>query len=83
MPVYLKQLSREAYCSALPLPSSNIRPPRLTRDIEARGPHAPLDASFLEVKAEVSSIESVEFGVEAFNEIEDVKPEVGIRLDPR
>ena len=69
MPVYLKQLSREAYCSAPPLPSSNIRPPRLTQ--------------FLEVKAEISSIESVEFGVEALDKIEDIKPEVKIRLDPR
>ena len=82
MPVYLKQLSREAYCSAPPLPSYNIRPPRLTREFEARRPRAPLDAPFLDIKAEVSSIESVEFGVEQ-NEFEDFKLEVEIHLDPR
>ena len=61
MRIYLRQLSREAYCSALPLPSTSIRPPRLTRDKEAIRPRAPIRAPISEVKAEVSSIKSVEF----------------------
>ena len=80
--MYLKQLSREAYCSAPPLQSSDIRPPRLSRDCEARRHRAPFDAPFLEIKAEVSSIESVEVDVGSFDELEDVKPEAQIRLNP-
>ena len=71
MPRYLKQLSREAYCLAPPLPSSTMRPPRLTR--------VPLDAPFGELKAEISSIESVEFVADEF----DLKPEIKILVDPR
>ena len=80
MPVHLRQLSREAYCSAPPLPSFSIRPPRLTRDSEASRPHAPLRTPVGEVKAEISSIESVEFVEE-----EDVKPDIkfGIPFNPR
>ena len=79
MPIYLRQLGREAYCSALPLPLSTIRPPRLTRETEARHPRAPIDAPFGELKAEVSSIELVEFFAEEF----DVKPDVKVHLDRR
>ena len=79
MPVYLQQLSREAYCSAPPLPSTSIRPPRLTRDSEANRPCEPLRAPIGEVKAEISSIESVEF----VEEEDNVKPAVkfGIPFD--
>ena len=77
MPIYLQQLSREAYCSALPLPLSTIRPPRLTREMEARRLRAPIDAPFGDLKAEVSSIES-EFFAEEFA----VKPNVKVHLDP-
>ena len=76
---YLKQLSREAYCSAPPLPSSTIRPPRLTREREAGRPRAPLDAPFGELKAKISSIESVEFVAEKFK----LKPDIKIPVDPR
>ena len=79
MPRYLKQLSREAYCSVPPLPLSTIRPPRLTRESEAGRPRAPLDAPFGELKAEISLIESVEFVADKF----DFKPEVKIPVDPR
>ena len=70
MPVHLSKFSREAYCSAPPLPSSSIRPPRLTRESEPRRPRAPLWTP--EVKAEISSIESVDFKANEF----DVKPDV-------
>ena len=79
MPGYLKQLSREAYCSAPPLPSTSIRPPQLTRETEAGRPRAPLRAPIgKEVKAELSSIDLVEFFAD------DVKPDVkqGIPFDP-
>ena len=83
MPKCLKQLSREAYCSAPPLPSSSsIRPPRLTREKEATRPRTPINAQFGECKAEVSSIESVEFVAEDFKDF-DVKPDLKIPLDPR
>ena len=60
-------MSREAYCSAPPLPSTAIRSPRLTRESEAARPRAPIRAPFgEEVKAEVSSIDSVEFVAEEF-----------------
>ena len=76
MPKDLKQLSKDAYCSAPPLQTS-VRPPRLSRDVEARRPRAPI----IEVKREVmSSIESVEFVQE---DDWDVKPRVKVKLDPR
>ena len=80
MPIQLKQLSREAYCSAPPIPSSSLCPPRLTREREQCRPHAPLrkpQAEFF-VKGEVSS-ESVE-DVECKS---DVKFEPRIPFDPR
>ena len=83
MPDYLKQLSREAYCSAPPLPSTSFRPPRLTRETEAGPPRAPLRApTGEEVKAEISSIESVEFFTD---NTDNVKPDVRLEIpvDPR
>ena len=73
-----KQLTRDAYCSAPPLSSISLRPPRLSRDQEAQRPRAPL----VNIKREVceSSIESVEFVVN--NDPEDVKP-IKIEFDPR
>ena len=81
MPVHLSKFSREAYCSAPPLPSSSssIRPPRLTRESELRRPRVPLRTP--EVKAEISSIESVDFEANEFDVKPDVKPD--ILLDPR
>ena len=82
MPANLKQLSREAYCSAPPLLSTSLRPPQLTRETEGR-PRAPLRAPIgkQEVKAEISSIESVEF---VKDEPVDVQPDVrNIPWDPR
>ena len=65
------------------MPSSpSLRPPRLARETEAVRPRAPLP-QFGVCKAEVSSIELVEFVAEAFNEFEDVKPDVKVALDPR
>ena len=78
MPKHLKQLSREAYCSAPPMPSS-LRPPRLTRETEASRPRTPIDTRF-ECKAEISSIEPVEF---VADDDYDVKLVVKIELDPR
>ena len=77
MPVQLKQMSREAYCSA-PSIASTLRPPRLTRDIECRRPRAPLCKPHFEVKAEISSIESYE-------DVPEEKPDVNpaIPFDPR
>ena len=76
MPKDLKQLSKDAYCSAPPLQTS-VRRPRLSRDVEARRPRAPI----IEVKREVmSSIESVEF-VADDNDKPDVK--YGIPFNPR
>ena len=79
MPIYLRQLSREAYCSAPPLPSTAIRPPRLTQESEVVRPRASIYVPFGEVKAEVSSIESVEFVADEF----DVKPDVKVPFYPR
>ena len=56
----IKQLDREAYCSAPPIMIS-LRPPRLTRDAEAREPRALLQMPELQVKAEISSIKSFEY----------------------
>ena len=57
MPKYLRQL-RDAYCSAPPLQTTTIRPPSLSREVEAKRPQAPI----VEIKREVmSSIESAEF----------------------
>ena len=74
-----KQLERDAYCSAPPLFTMTLRPPRISREAEARRPRAPL----IIVKREIESsdIESVEFVVND-NE-EDVKPPVKIEVDPR
>ena len=52
----IEQLSREAYCSAPPI-ASKLRTPRMTRKEEVRQPRAPLRTP--DIKAEVSSIESV------------------------
>ena len=76
MPKRLKQLDREAYCSAPPLPTSSLRPLRITRKAEARRPCAPI----IECKAEVSSIESLKFTAD---EDFDMKPAVKVELDPR
>ena len=83
MPANLKQLSREAYCSAPPLPSTSLRPPQLTRETEAGRSCAPQRVPVgEEIKAKVSSIESVKFFKDEF---EDVKPDVrpAIPWDPR
>ena len=57
MPNILKQLDRDAYCSVPPLSTSTLRPPRISREVEARRPRAPL----IKVKREVeSSIKSAE-----------------------
>ena len=82
MPNNLKQLSREAYCSAKLLPSTAICLPQLTREKEANRPCAPIYASFDEVKAEVSSIKSVEFVADGFDEFH-VKPDIEAPFDPR
>ena len=68
MPKNIRQLDRDAYCSALPRSTSSLRPPRLTSEAEVRRPRAPI----ITVKREVtSSIKSAEFIVdEDFN----VKP---------
>ena len=56
----IKQLNREAYCSAPPV-MIYLRPPCLTRNAEARRPRAPLQTPELkDVKAEISLIESIE-----------------------
>ena len=76
-----KQLARDAYCSAPPLATTSIRPPRLSREQEARSPRAPLVA----IKREVndSSFESVEFIVDDLEGLEDVKPPIKVEFDPR
>ena len=77
MPKNLQQLDRDTFCSAPPLSTSSLCPPRLTRETEARRPRAPI----FEVKREVtSSIESAEF---VQDEDFDVKPPVKVELDPR
>ena len=78
MPKNFRQLDRDAYCSAPPLSTSSLRPPRLTREAEVRRPRAPI----IELKREeTSSIESEEFVVDEDFDV-DVKP-VKIELDPR
>ena len=79
MPKLLKQLDREAYCSAPPLSTLALRPPRLTREAERTRPRAPIHAP-ADCKAEISSLESVEF---VADEDYDLKPEVKVELDPR
>ena len=79
MPKHLKQLDREAYCSAPPLSTSTLHPPRLTREAEAARPRAQIHAP-LDCKAEVSSLESVKF---VADEDFDLKPEIKVELDPR
>ena len=77
MPNILKQLDRDAYCSAPQLSTSSLRPPRISREVEARRPRAPL----VEVKREVeSSSESAEYIVD---EDFDIKPPVKVEIDPR
>ena len=77
MPNRLKQLDRDAYCSAPPLSTSSLHPPRLSRETEARRPRAPI----VETQREItSSIESAEF---IQDEDFDVKPQVKIEVDPR
>ena len=77
MPKIFKQLDRDAYCSAPPLSTTSLRPPRLSREVEARRPRTPL----VETKREISSsIESAEFIVD---EDFDVKPDVKVELGPR
>ena len=76
MPKDLRQLPRDAYCSAPPLQSS-LHPPRLSREVEAKRPRAPI----VECKREItSSIESAEFVID--DEFE-VKPAVKVEQDPR
>ena len=78
MPRYLKQLERDAYCSASPLSTSSLRPPRISREVEARRPLAPL----FEVKREIkSSIDSAEYIVDEEFAI-DAKHPVKIEVDP-
>ena len=76
MPKGLRQLPRDAHCSAPPLQSS-LRPLRLSRDVEAKRPRAPI----VKIKREVtSSIESAEF---VLDDDFEVKPAVKVELDPR
>ena len=78
MPKNFRQLDRDAYCSAPPLSTSSLSPPRLTRKAEVRRPRAPI----ITVNQEVtSSIESVEFVVDEDFDV-DLKP-IKIELDPR
>ena len=77
MPKYLTQL-RDAYCLTPPISTSTLRPPHLSRDVEAKRPRAPLK----EVKREItgsSSVESVEFVLDKDFEVKPPKME----LDPR
>ena len=73
-----KQLQRDAYCSAPPLSTTTLRPPRISRDMEVRRPRAPL----VVVKREIDSseVESVEFVVDDEFAI-DLKPQ--LKVDPR
>ena len=78
MPKFLKQLERDAYCSAPPLSTSSLRPPRISREAEACCPRVP----FFEVKREIeSSIESAKFVVNEFEV--DVKHPVKVEIHPR
>ena len=74
MPKYLRQL-RDAYCLAPPLPTSTLRPPRLSRNVEVKHPTTPI----VEVKREVGSSNNAEFIID---EEFDVKPPT-IEYDPR
>ena len=79
MPKFLKQLERDVFCSAPPLSTSSLRPPRISREAEARRPCAPL----FEVKREIeSSIESAEYVVDEDFDV-DVKHPVKVEIDPR
>ena len=79
MPKYLKQLERDAYCSALPLSTSSLHPPRISREAEARRPRVPL----FEVKREIeSSIELAEFVVDDEFEVDEKHP-VKVEINPR
>ena len=77
----IKQLDREAYGSAPPIQIS-LRPPRLTRNSEARRPRAPLQTPEFKVRAEISSIELIK-------DVSDCKPDItfdckpDIPFDPR
>ena len=84
MPVHLKQLSREAYCSAplIPSSSSSLRPPRLTREAELRRPRAPLQTDYY-VKREISSIESVEDAPDGEWKVEEFKPQISFEEKPQ
>ena len=76
MPQDLKQLDRDAYCSAPPLSTSTLRPPCLSREAEARHPRAPI----VDVKREVgSSIESVEFVLDDEFDVKPPKVEIDLR----
>ena len=48
-----KKLERDAYCLAPPLYTTSLRPPRISREAEARHPCAPL----IIVKQEIESSE--------------------------
>ena len=74
-----KQLQRDAYCSAPPLSTSSLRPPRISREQEARRPRVPLVVVKREV--EKSSIKSIKFFVDY--DYEDVKPPIKVEVDPR
>ena len=76
-----RQLARDAYCSAPPISTSSLCPPRLSRKIEARRPRAPLVAIKREVQE--SSIESVEFFVDEDLEDLNIKPPIKVEIDPR
>ena len=67
MPKELRQLRRDAYCSAPPLPTS-LRPPGLSRDIETKSLRAPI----IECKREVTS--SIKSAVYVIDEDFEIKP---------
>ena len=74
MPNVLKKLvGRDAYCSAPLLLTTSLRPPRLSREMEARCPRAPLANTKREVTA--SFIESAEF---VLDEEFDIKPDIKV-----
>ena len=69
-----KQLQlRDAYCSAPPLRTSTLRPPRLSRDEESRRPRAPLRPVKREVR-ESSEVDSVKYFIDDSDA--EVKPAV-------
>ena len=71
-------LQHNAYCSAPPLESS-LRPPRLSRNVEASRPCAPLRPPKREVRESEAS--SVEFVLE--EEDVKIKAPASIERDPR